>query len=156
MQGAGQGVYGSIIIDENTGEWVYNLDANDVQRLSENQLFIERFTIAASDSFGGVDAATITVEITGANDTPEIIRGIENFEFTENSGEDENQSQQLTKTGTFAFEDRDLNNVVNISWSLEGENSISWSGGTIDEDIATILANGLFINESSGSASRCR
>ena len=153
MQGAGQGVYGSIIIDENTGEWVYNLDANDVQRLSENQLFIERFTIEASDSFGGVDAATITVEITGANDTPEIIRGIENFEFTENSGEDENKSQQLTKTGTFAFEDRDLNNVVNISWSLEGENSISWSGGTIDEDIATILADGLFINESSGSAS---
>ena len=42
---------------------------------------------------------------------------------------------------------------MNISWSLEGENSISWSGGTIDEDIATILADGLFINESSGSAS---
>ena len=125
------------------------LDANDVQR-QRKQLFIERFTIAASDSSGGLDAATITVEITGANDTPEIIRGIENFEFTENGGEDENKSQGLIKTGTFAFEDRDLNNVVNISWSLESENSISWSGGTIDEDIATILADGLFINESSG------
>ena len=58
------GVYGSIIIDENTGEWVYNLDANDVQRLSENQLFIEHFKIEASDSFGGVDATTITIQIT--------------------------------------------------------------------------------------------
>ena len=98
VQGAGQGVYGSIIIDENTGEWVYNIDANDVQRLSEKQLFIERFTIEASDSFGGIDAATITVEITGSTDAPEIVRGIENFEFTENSGEDENKNQQLTKT----------------------------------------------------------
>ena len=47
MQGAGQGVYGSIIIDENTGEWVYNLDA--MRHRLQKQLFIERFTIEASD-----------------------------------------------------------------------------------------------------------
>ena len=122
VQGSKDGAYGSIEIDELTGDWTYNLENESVQQLSENQLLLERFTLSVNDSAGGVATQAISIQIRGKNDDPEIITGIDSFESIENNGEDSIDKENFATSGTIEFRDIDANNVVNITSKLRKNN----------------------------------
>ncbi|WP_197473817.1 VCBS domain-containing protein, partial [Oleiphilus sp. HI0066] len=69
----GQGRYGQLSIDQQ-GQWHYQLDntshATDI--LDANQQVTEHFTVTATDSSGTPVQQTITIDVTGTNDAPEI------------------------------------------------------------------------------------
>ncbi|MDD9155545.1 retention module-containing protein [Aliivibrio sp. S4TY2] len=69
----GAGTYGALTVDA-TGKWIYNID-NDLpstQSLSLGETQTETFEIVADDGNGGVIKHTVTIEVTGTNDLPEI------------------------------------------------------------------------------------
>ena len=67
VEGSSQGQYGSITIDELTGEWTYVLDEKNVENESDLEFPLESFTITSADRFGGNDTQTITIEIVQRN-----------------------------------------------------------------------------------------
>ncbi|RYU67051.1 retention module-containing protein, partial [Aliivibrio finisterrensis] len=69
----GAGLYGSLSVDA-TGKWTYTLDNSlDVtQAISNGEVKTETFEIVADDGNGGTVTHTVTVEVTGTNDIPEI------------------------------------------------------------------------------------
>ncbi|OED54334.1 RTX toxin [Aliivibrio fischeri] len=69
----GAGVYGSLTVDA-TGKWTYVLDntLTDTQAISNGEVKTETFEIVADDGNGGTVTHTVTVEVTGTNDLPEI------------------------------------------------------------------------------------
>ncbi len=73
VQGTGQGTYGSISIDANSGLWTYTIGngLDDTQKLAEGISKDEVFTI---DVFDGTDTVSqqVTVTVTGSNDIPKI------------------------------------------------------------------------------------
>jgi VCBS repeat-containing protein len=62
------GVYGNFTFNEDTGAWTYTLDNadNDTQLLSAGAPASDSLTVM---SFDGTDSETITIDITGSNDT---------------------------------------------------------------------------------------
>ncbi|MUL10571.1 retention module-containing protein [Aliivibrio fischeri] len=69
----GAGVYGSLTVDA-TGKWTYVLNntLTDTQAISNGEVKTETFEIVADDGNGGTVTHTVTVEVTGTNDLPEI------------------------------------------------------------------------------------
>ncbi|WP_214516308.1 VCBS domain-containing protein, partial [Aliivibrio fischeri] len=69
----GAGTYGALTVDA-TGKWTYTLDNGlDVtQAISNGEVKTETFEIVADDGNGGTVTHTVTVEVTGTNDIPEI------------------------------------------------------------------------------------
>ncbi|WP_394134553.1 retention module-containing protein [Aliivibrio fischeri] len=69
----GAGVYGSLTVDA-TGKWTYVLDntLTDTQAISNGEVKTETFEIVVDDGNGGTVIHTVTVEVTGTNDLPEI------------------------------------------------------------------------------------
>ncbi|MDP9812515.1 T1SS-143 domain-containing protein [Rhizobium tibeticum] len=67
------GTYGSLTIDQN-GRWTYVLNNGDAdtQALGAGQTRQETFTVQVADSHGGTDTETVTITITGTNDTPVV------------------------------------------------------------------------------------
>lgn len=56
------------------GSYIYTLDneSADVQALGVGQTLTDTFTYQIDDGTGGMDTATLTITITGSNDTPEV------------------------------------------------------------------------------------
>ncbi len=73
VQGTGQGVYGSMSIDIDSGLWTYTINdlLDATQQLPEGLSNDEVFTI---DVFDGTDTVSqqVTITVTGTNDIPEI------------------------------------------------------------------------------------
>ncbi|WP_432698375.1 VCBS domain-containing protein [Marinobacterium sp. YM272] len=74
VQGADQGIYGSLAIDPATGQWTYTLDNSRAatQGLTEGQVETERFTVVVTDEQGASATQVITVTVQGSNDLPVI------------------------------------------------------------------------------------
>ncbi|WP_242503881.1 VCBS domain-containing protein [Aliivibrio salmonicida] len=69
----GTGVFGSLAVDA-MGKWTYTLDNTlaGTQAISNGEVKTETFEIVADDGNGGTVTHTVTVEVTGTNDLPEI------------------------------------------------------------------------------------
>ena len=69
----GAGSFGTLTVD-GTGKWTYTLDNTnaDTQAISQGEVKIETFDVVVNDGKGGTETHTITVEVTGTNDLPEI------------------------------------------------------------------------------------
>ncbi|WP_426818914.1 retention module-containing protein [Achromobacter xylosoxidans] len=69
----GDGQYGKFTVDQN-GKWTYVLDNDSakVQALTEGQKVTDTITVTVDDGHGGTATKTITVDITGTNDTAVI------------------------------------------------------------------------------------
>jgi VCBS repeat-containing protein len=75
----GQGIYGSIALDPNTGRWRYDLNnrAANVQALTSKNQVNDSFLIRAVDSFGAFAKQEITINITGADESPSALNLID-------------------------------------------------------------------------------
>ena len=98
------GQYGSVNLDGSV--WVYVLDQNSVQYLSEDQSVVDALEITASDG----TSATVTVTITGTEDSP-VISGDVTGSIVEASDSDAN----ATINGSIQITDADSEDVDSIS-----------------------------------------
>jgi T1SS-143 domain-containing protein len=68
------GVYGNIMVDAKSGEYIYNLynDRDIVNELSEGEQVNETFSYTITDENGVTQVSTLTINITGTDDLPEF------------------------------------------------------------------------------------
>ncbi len=68
------GVYGNIMVDAKSGEYIYNLynDRDIVNELSEGEQVSETFSYTITDENGVIQVSTLTINITGTDDLPEF------------------------------------------------------------------------------------
>ena len=69
--GDATGTYGTFAIDAG-GAWTYTLDNGLANSLAEGTTATETFTATVTDDFGGTAQQTVSVTITGTNDTPKL------------------------------------------------------------------------------------
>lgn len=112
----GVGTYGSLSVDA-TGKWIYNID-NDLpstQSLSKDEIKTEIFEIIADDGNGGQVTYTITIDVIGTNDKPEIT------DTSVISGAVEHRVVE-SATGELSFEDVDT--LDNHTWTVQPNSDI--------------------------------
>jgi len=123
--------YGSLTIYAN-GSYAYLLDNNNpfVDGLAVGQTLTEVFTYTVKDSDNLTDTASLTITITGTNDTPVIT--VESGDSAAETLAETNAG--LTTGGTLSVEDLDVSNVVNVAVS-----SVVESGTVSGIDNMTLL-----------------
>ena len=67
------GDFGSISLNQLTGDWVYTLTDNLVTLLNQDAITQDVFVVQVIDDQAAIDIATISITITGLNDNPELI-----------------------------------------------------------------------------------
>ncbi|NNE51178.1 MAG: tandem-95 repeat protein, partial [Sulfitobacter sp.] len=75
-------MFGEMVIDPLTGEWIYTLDQAAADVLGNDDTAVEVFTATVTDAFGATASQTVTITITGFNDAPTIEFSIEDIEAT--------------------------------------------------------------------------
>src|SRR5262249_57712450 len=84
-------------------------------------------TVTVNDQHGGTDTATVTITITGSNDTPVITSAAQTGAVTEDTNID--SSGKLNAAGgPITFTDVDLTDTHTVSASAP---TFVWSGGTL-------------------------
>ncbi|WP_063654222.1 retention module-containing protein [Aliivibrio fischeri] len=111
----GAGVYGSLTVDS-TGKWTYVLDntLTDTQAISNGEVKTETFEIVVDDGNGGTVTHTVTVEVTGTNDLPEIT------DTSVTSGAVEHRTTE-SATGDLILEDVDA--LDTHTWTVEANSN---------------------------------
>jgi VCBS repeat-containing protein len=99
-------------------------------------MFTDTFVYAIRMANGTLSWATVTVNIEGSNDAPEV-DATDPVGFTEAA---DASAQDLSDSGTVSFNDIDTTDVVDITFASNGD--IAWSGGTIDPLLAAQLVAG--------------
>lgn len=68
-----QGSYGRLTLDPTTGDWTYApTNTTAINALEAGEVGVETFSFKVTDSAGASDTQSLTVSITGTNDTPEL------------------------------------------------------------------------------------
>ena len=106
----GQGAYGTLRIDPQTGRWEYTLDNQNPQTdaLTAGQQVSESFVVHATDASGNPVSQTVTIGVTGSNDLPSI-HGATTGAVVENASTD-------TTSGQLGVTDPDTGD--SLSWSV--------------------------------------
>jgi VCBS repeat-containing protein len=115
--------YGSISIDDETGEWTYTLDNNAAQPLAEGQEVQETFVVEVDDGLGGTSQQNIVITIEGTNDDPVI------------SGDDSGNTVEdlmLVADGVLSVDDIDVTDTH--TWSIQGNGQGSYGSITINQN----------------------
>jgi VCBS repeat-containing protein len=84
--GTTQGAYGTLTLNSD-GSYTYTLDNNDpdTQALTQGQAVSDIFTYEVSDASGATSTATLTIAVTGANDSPVLADVAANASYTEDA-----------------------------------------------------------------------
>ncbi|KGK43278.1 hypothetical protein LH51_01205 [Nitrincola sp. A-D6] len=116
--------------------WEYDVEDADLDFLATGETITFSYTIKVTDS-GGLEATdTLTLTITGSNDTP-VVQVSAATDFIEAV---DAKAQTLTQSGTVSFSDADENQVL-IDVSYVSNNDIVWSRN--DSSVVGALPNGL-------------
>ncbi|MBG0791396.1 MAG: hypothetical protein H0S80_12965, partial [Desulfovibrionaceae bacterium] len=132
------GLYGVLTVRAD-GSYLYELDQQLADHFAEGMIVDEVFNYTIVDPDGlSSNVATLSIRIQGSNDGP-IVSATASTPFTEDL---DASAQNLHDTGTVSFDDVDVNDVIDISSSYEGD--ITWSGGTLSAAQIDALTNGTF------------
>lgn len=103
------GTYGVFTVNNNTGDWTYIPDDDDINGLKENAS--ETFTVLITDGTGFIET-DITINLEGTND---------DVEFTGNISGDVTEDLDINASGSLLATDRDFADIGVISLSdIEG------------------------------------
>ncbi len=117
------GIYGTLKIGAD-GSYSYQLDntSDAVQNLAKNQSAADTFTYTVKDSQGEAQSTTLTINVTGTNDAPDIFVQAGD---TEARDADETDAA-INLNGTLSIADKDTMDTVTMSVE-----SVSTNAGTI-------------------------
>jgi VCBS repeat-containing protein len=134
-------------------DWNFGIPDNDVDFLAAGETLTLTYNVNVSD---GSDSATqsVTIIVTGTNDTPAITSGPESGAVAEQANMT-NSSAPDSTTGTLQFGDVDLSDSHSVQVALD---SAVWSGGDLipdqtQADLASALATALHDSMGSGNGS---
>ena len=116
---AGQGQYGQLIIDPQTGQWQYQLNNQSIatQALISGQQVTEMFTVTATDQSGHPVLQQVTIQVNGA-DNIAVIKGDLTGSVTEDNLPIDGL---LTVSGQLSIQDPDANQAQFTAGSLQGQ-----------------------------------
>ena len=112
--GSASGTYGTLTVDAN-GSYNYAVNATAINALQGGTNPVENFTATVTDSKGATATRTITVNVTGANDTP-VATGSYTHSVTDTAASD----TYPNLTGTLSATDRDTGDALTWSGSAAG------------------------------------
>ncbi|QFY59410.1 type I secretion C-terminal target domain-containing protein [Rhizobium grahamii] len=95
------GKYGTLYLDSKSGAYLYQPDDSAIEGRKTDTS--ESFTIRVTDGSNATDTATFTVDIHGANDTPELYATLTKVTYTDTAGDD----IFFARAGTLYSSDRD-------------------------------------------------
>ncbi|WP_222593961.1 VCBS domain-containing protein [Vibrio superstes] len=117
----GQGTYGSLAIDPQTGRWTYRLDntrGHAADRLQQGEVVKEVFEVTDTDSSGTPVKHSVEITVTGSNDVP-VIKGTHTGAVTEAGGTANANAGTPSIAGDLTATDLD-NNDGTLTWSVDG------------------------------------
>jgi len=120
--GSSNGGYGSLTLGED-GQWSYALNSDAAQGLKAGETVHEIFTVKVTDASGASDTQTVTVTVTGTNDTP-VISGTETGSVQED--------EALTASGSLTVSDPDIGDT--IGWSMIGPSAGNYGSLVLGDD----------------------
>ncbi len=139
------GSYGKLVIDKNTGQWEYILDADKAASLDTGDIAQESFTITVTDNAGAKTSQVITVDVVGKDDGVPFVKGI--VVKSKEDGE--------AVSGTITLKDAEGDSLSNFAAqgdSQYGKLEVNSDGSysfTIDNDLALVqsLSEGQIVTE---------
>jgi VCBS repeat-containing protein len=136
------GTYGTLYLDSATGEYVYVADDTAIEGLKSNDS--EGFTLTVTDSFGATDSETLTINLTGANDTPDL-DAPSSIDYIDTANDDTFSNT----TGSLTSSDRDDDET--LTYSIDSGTSGSFTVDSNSYDYQKIGTYGtLYLNSSTG------
>jgi VCBS repeat-containing protein len=137
------GTYGTLYLDSATGEYVYVADDTAIEGLKSNDS--EGFTLTVTDSFGATDSETLTINLTGANDTPDL-DAPSSIDYIDTANDDTFSNT----TGSLTSSDRDDDET--LTYSIDGEISENNTIDSVSYDRKQVGTYGtLYLNSSTGA-----
>ena len=130
--------YGTLYINSSTGAYEFVPNDAAVEALRSNDS--ASFTLKVTDSHGASDTETLTINLHGANDAPEL-GALTNASYTDTAGND----AFLNVTGTFHSTDRDSGDSA--TYSVAGQVASAEAG--FDQQVSTSYGI-LYVNSSTG------
>ena len=124
-----------------TTGWTYNVANAAVQFLGKGETVTLTYDVKVTDNDGGFASETVTITITGTNDTP-VLNVEQSGGVTENAA-----TPVLSDSGTLSIFDADVNDTHQVNWTSNDD--ISWSGGQLSDAQKAVLLEG-FEGTSSG------
>jgi VCBS repeat-containing protein len=128
-----QGTYGSLSLAAN-GSWTYTLNNadGDTNALAQGEAAAEVFNYTIADESGATASSTLTISITGTNDTPMIVGG-----DTSGSVQEDTVNQATGQLTAF-----DPDNGAVLTWAAQGGTSSANADFEFAVDSLTIARNG--------------
>lgn len=116
--------------------WTFDSGTNNFAGLSLGESLVLTYTVTATDVHGAEASHDIAITIEGRNNRPTVV--IEPaLPFVEDA---DATAQVLSQSGTLSFDDIDLGDTIDLTYSING--APVWSGGTLTAAQETALAAG--------------
>jgi VCBS repeat-containing protein len=127
---AGAGVYGSLALDTESGDWTYTLNNGDTDTdaLGESETAVETFTYTVTDESGGTATQTLTITIVGVEDDTNPTATDDGGAVTEAGGIANGSAGTPTAAGTVADNVSDADGDE-LDFVLEGASGTSGETG---------------------------
>ncbi|WP_221076595.1 VCBS domain-containing protein [Agarivorans aestuarii] len=95
---SGSGVYGQLVVDSHTGQWLYQLDnvLATTNALAEGEHHSEQFVVLVKDNLQHQIKMVVSIEVEGSNDKPQI-SGLHHANVTEMAALSEVDGQLFAK-----------------------------------------------------------
>jgi len=131
------GTYGTLRLNSSTGAYTYTPDAAAINALTGNAT--DTFTVTASDGSGSTANRTLTFNLTGANDTPQVVLETSSITYV-----DTGAIAYTTSTGNFSSSDRDTSAAPVTFAIMDSSSPVLTLAGTYGTLTITNAATGAY------------
>ena len=124
IQGSSTGTYGSLALTGNTGEWTYTLNNadTDTDALAEGESFSDTFTVRVADDKGAYVDTTVSVLVTGTNDSP-VVTGTSTGSSVEAGNLDDGTVVAGDPDATGTLSATDVDHFATQTWTIQGSST---------------------------------
>lgn len=128
--GGGVGTYGSLTVDEDTGEWKYVLDNDAAQALGAGDAPVETFTIQVDDGNGGTATQEVKITVNGVDEPVTTLTLPDPVAGTLTEGGAGDQNDQNGSTGTPATGIATYSGSGQLPGGTNNANTVQLSSGS--------------------------
>lgn len=82
------GAYGTLYLNSSSGAYEFAPDSAAINALPGGAAGSDHFTLAVSDSLGGTGSTVLTINVSGANDTPQLTASVPTISYIDSAAAD--------------------------------------------------------------------